>query len=744
MAIENSLLDFHSLPINNETDFRELKKVADQIYENWNTSVPTTNPYLLSNDVVTSFSEPDEDYAYFVNFIEHKTTKYYPLWAEVRTGSYWFFKEERPYILKSIKSDGVVEYRLQQGKLYPLCPSYNGISRDKLISLYNKYNEYKDSYSQAYPKKLLQQGCWYRLTASGSSGGLGPRYFDFYSNNPDDTYPSKALYGNNYKGSLEDAITSLYGSSGDYYYYNLTSFFTWNDSYTLNDDTLNCKFDTNIPIFDMSDSDVWNKVAKYLIRGDRSGEIIITNSVDYTLYIDGDRLPNYNLNWNPDGLGRFSKDAKVYLDFSCLSRHPLDPVYEYFIIKTFPFTDGSIKFNWSDIWQEIDAKLPVIDNILNNKFKVEINAVIDNNNVHIVKDKVSVDLHEKKNLSGELYENLVSPSASGDTLTIDFGEGKDTDDYYDTDSGENDEHSPTTGYDIGACNLTACYELSVERLNNIAIKLWSEDFFNNILLLNNSPIENILSCKLLPLSLSGSESTVKIGNVDMGINGNRLSKTVYRYNIGNITIPRINNMGFLNYAPYTSTVIFLPFIGFKELNTSDIMGRNVSVDYVVDVITGACKAIVTVNSYQCYEFDGNCGIDIPLTAGNRSQVEMGYVKSAVGVASNIFGKHPSFFGAVNSGISGAMQQYHYSTNGSYSPSTGAYEDRTCFIIIDRPQYTEVSKFGHTKGYKCQLSKTIGSLKGFVKTTENVDLSNISAPEYCKKKILDLLSSGIYV
>ena len=228
----------------------------------------------------------------------------------------------------------------------------------------------------------------------------------------------------------------------------------------------------------------------------------------------------------------------------------------------------------------------------------------------------------------------------------------------------------------------------------------------------------------------------------MGINGNKLSKTVYRYNIGTISIPRISDMGFLNYAPYTSIVIFLPFIGFKELNTSDIMGRNISVDYIVDVITGACKAIITVNNYQCYEFDGNCGIDIPLTAGNRSQVEMGYVKAAVGVVSNIASKNIG--GAISSGISGAMQQYHYSTNGSYSPATGAYEDRTCFVIIDRPLYTEVSKFGHTKGYKCQLSKTIGSLKGFVKTTENVDLSNISAPEYCKKKILDLLSSGIYV
>lgn len=477
--------------------------------------------------------------------------------------------------------------------------------------------------------------------------------------------------------------------------------------------------------------------------GSISDPAIKVDSTDYTLYIDGDRLPNYNLNWEPNGLGEYSEHSQVVIEFRANSINPLNPITTFFYYETIPYTDGFFKFNWSDVWQKLDVKIAIIEEILPNEFTVFIHSSTNVNGENIrPHTSVAVTLLEKKISSTGLYRDLVSPSDTGDTLTIDFGEGKDSDDYYDTDSGENDEHSPTVGYDIGACNLTACYELSVERLNNIASKLWSEDFFSNILLLNNSPIENILSCKLLPLSLSGNESAVKIGNVDMGINGNKLSKTVYRYNIGTISIPRISDMGFLNYAPYTSIVIFLPFIGFKELNTSDIMGRNVSVDYIVDVITGACKAIITVNGYQCYEFDGNCGIDIPLTAGNRSQVEMGYVKAAVGIVSNIANKNIG--GAISSGISGAMQQYHYSTNGSYSPSTGAYEDRTCFIIIDRPQYTEVSKFGHTKGYKCQLSKTIGSLKGFVKTTENVDLSNISAPEYCKKKILDLLSSGIYV
>ena len=654
----------------------------------------------------------------------HDSSMYYEsiIWGGYNTSGYIQFemrscnsffseydKNIRPFILKA----GVDDVRF-----FATCIA-DRISDDKLQNSIENYNNAGSDESFNYA-----------MTASGGGGYSitdHPKIKDswIYAPNADWNYISskKFFITKDYPHDEKPIVFKLIYSPGTI-------------SNNFNEVSI-AKIYSNAPIFDNYDA-----AAKWILFGDRSGELIDIPSVDYTLFIDGERLPNYNLNWNPDGLGKFNKDAKVYLDFSCLSRSPIDPAYEHFIIKSFPFTDGSIKFNWSDTWQEIDAKLP-LDVFITNKFKVEINAVIDDGNVHIVKDKVSVDLYEKKDLLHDnLYDNLVSPSSTGDTLSIDFGEGKDTDDYYNTDSDESDEHNPTVGYDIGACNLTACYELSVERLNNIAIKLWSEDFFSNILLLNNSPIENILSCKLLPLSLSGSESPVKIGNVDMGINGNKLSKTVYRYNIGTISIPRISDMGFLNYAPYTSIIIFLPFIGFKELNTSDIMGRNVSVDYIVDVITGACKAIITVNNYQCYEFDGNCGIDIPLTAGNRSQVEMGYVKAAVGVVSNIASKNIG--GAISSSISGAMQQYHYSTNGSYSPATGAYEDRTCFVIIDRPLYTEISKFGHTKGYKCQLSKTIGSLKGFVKTTENVDLSNISAPEYCKKKILDLLSSGIYV
>lgn len=736
-SVINSLED-----IVNSSSSEDFKNAFKNIYSAWNTASPTTNVNLVNSSFLISSCElTDENYGYYVNYINYT----HPVddsssFNDFKIGAYWFFKEERPYIIKHFDSEkNRYEYNLQYAPLLESTPSYNGFSGNYIYNLYKQIeSKYINSFNNTnYPKLLLLTGFHYRINYSSYLT------YNLYGNT-EDYFPSTGgLIYSGYSGKFQQEIKKRYPDfSGWYYDRNLASFFTWYSPYNSNTEILDSKFDTNIPIFDLDDDEYYDKVIEYVMKGDRSGEVIEVNSIDYTLYIDGDRLPNYNLNWNPDGLGKFSKDTKIYVEFSSISRTPIDPIYEHLVIKSFPFTNGSIKFNWSDSWQEINAKIPIIDNILNNKFKLEINAVIDDGNIHIVKDKVSVELHEKRNLLGELYENLISPSATNDTLTIDFGEGKDSDDYYDSDSDENDEHSPTTGYDIGACNLTACYELSVERLNNIAIKLWSEDFFSNILLLNNSPIENILSCKLLPLSLIGIESTVKIGNVDMGINGNKLNSTVIRYNVGNISIPRVANMGFLNYAPYTSITIFLPFIGFKELNTSDVMGRNISVDYIVDVITGACKCCINVNNYQCYEYDGNCGIDIPLSSSNRSQVEMGYVQSALGVVTNI--GSGNYGRAIGETISGAVQQYHYNSNGSYSPSTGAYEDRTCFIIIDRPQYTEISNFGHTRGYKCQLTKTIKNLNGFLKTTDNVDLSNINAPKFCKDKILELLSSGVYV
>ena len=403
-------------------------------------------PTIIKNNEITNIESTHDSTMYYVSTIVAGLDEYdYPRMYVNFINSFASVNDEvlRPALIDM--KNGMYLFVLC------FCTSFNENSfsdvSNKLTNTLNNVNN-KNSNERTCIDMLLTGGGWYNLTGTS----------------PNENFPNggwNTERSNNFfvtKDFPHETIKNIW------YCNNVNRYIGGADF--KNGEVLINSVITNVPIFDN-----YNSASKWILYGDRSEEIIKLPSVDYTLFIDGERLPNYNLNWNPDTLGKFSKDAKVYIEFSCLSRSPIDPAYVHFIIKSFPFTDGSIKFNWSDTWQEIDAKLP-LDVFITNKFKVEINAVIDDGNVHIVKDKVSVDLYEKKDLLHDsLYDNLLSPSSTGDTLSIDFGEGKDTDDYYNTDSDESDEHNPTVGYDIGACNLTVCYELSVERLNNIAIKL---------------------------------------------------------------------------------------------------------------------------------------------------------------------------------------------------------------------------------------------------------------------------------
>ena len=67
----------------------------------------------------------------------------------------------------------------------------------------------------------------------------------------------------------------------------------------------------------------------------------------------------------------------------------------------------------------------------------------------------------------------------------------------------------------------------------------------------------------------------------------------------------------------------------------------------------------------------------------------------------------------------------------------------CYVIIERPTYQELSQFNHTKGKMCNLSKTIGSLKGFTICDANIDLKGIAATEQEKQEISNILSSGFF-
>ena len=338
----------------------------------------------------------------------------------------------------------------------------------------------------------------------------------------------------------------------------------------------------------------------------------------------------------------------------------------------------------------------------------------------------------------DIWNTIGESDGSIIEVVTDEGSGEGDDGYEDdTDKGEEDI---TDGASNSVGVLTTTYAMTIERLNQLGGFLWGANIFDEFSLVNSNPIENIISCKNIPISLGGTDEIIHLGNVDTGTNGAKVASNFSTLNVGQIALPTKYN-SFLDFAPYTKITIYLPYIGFKEIDATISIGKTLKVAYVADVITGGCIAQIFINGVRFYEFSGEMGVDIPITASNRAQVEASYISNAVGMGASL--ASGNITGAVDSVLASATAKYNYSSTDTPNANCVASVNRTCYVIIERPTYQELSQFNHTKGKMCNLSKTIGSLKGFTICDANIDLKGITATEQEKQEISSILSSGFF-
>lgn len=508
-----------------------------------------------------------------------------------------------------------------------------------------------------------------------------------------------------------------------------------------------------VPLFKSDDID---GIFKYIDNGDTS-TAIKDFSTDWVLYIDGKSNPLYKLKWKCNGLKDIDTSnttINIWVgEFKKLNNSFIDMDGTKF--KEVPYNNGSIKFSYNDI-----SKLVTQPIIGHNPACIRVQLAYKEFETARAQTSTSMgcDLYYSSEPQGFLYDVIgyltfsdgilyKTPDGDGSTFTVKDGkEGSDgyiddNDDGYDDGKDKDDEDDNTGDVSAGIGVLTSTFKMTKERLVQLGQFLWGANIFDKFSLVNNNPIENIISCKSIPINTNGVNQEIVLGNVSTEVNGEKISNNFTKQIIGSILINE-HYENFLDYAPYTNVILYLPYIGFKELDTSLVMNKTIQVVYTVDAITGGCLAQVYVNSVRLYEFTGNVGIDIPITASNRAQVEAGYIQAGVGATMSAVGGNIG--SAVTSLLNSATTQYHYSSTGNPNPMCVASTNRTCYVIIDRPNYQNLKAFNHTRGRKCYLSKTIGTLHGFTICDSNMDLSGINATQSELEELKEILSSGFYV
>lgn len=522
--------------------------------------------------------------------------------------------------------------------------------------------------------------------------------------------------------------------------------------------TANTTIQSVLPIYTLNNIDgfyKWYKTGNTddQNNGDDKGWSI-DYSTDWTVYIDG-KAPDIKLTWKSQKIEEWinsdqNTDKWTLDDFMVEVGHNT-PTGEYELLKFFPYTEKSYSTTYAILakQQDPDAWDKFLAEILGSL--TGIGDVYLFFRVYTRKKKsascyVAVPYSAKPTLYGQWRSMLGDTS----TVTIVYNQGipsdKPDDDYPpEEDDGDLDDEDidTDTGDESGGglSTLTTTYELSDAQLKSLGAFVWSKSFFDDILRSNENPIENIISLKMIPVTPeSATSKRVVIGNVDTGVSG--LLQTKHKIvDLGTVTLPKKYN-NFLDYPPYTKTTIYLPYIGFKEIDATLLMGKTVKLVYIVDIVTGSCKAKIYTGNKYLFSFEGQIGYDIAITSSNRASVESGILSSAIGTIASFSGGDVAG-GTINL-LHTAQQGYHYSSNGRPSPICDKMDTQQPYVIIERAIGQYPNSFGHDYGFPCLLTRRLGNLRGFTKISHDVDLTSIACTAPERNQIHSLLTSGVYI
>lgn len=305
-----------------------------------------------------------------------------------------------------------------------------------------------------------------------------------------------------------------------------------------------------------------------------------------------------------------------------------------------------------------------------------------------------------------------------------------------------------TGGDSISTGFIRVYTPSALQLRTLASKLWSrpedlDSFYNTIAKIMNDPMEAIISLHSVPIGLTGTNATCMIGNYNSEITMPAVSTQFYTVNLGSIYIPEHWGSA-LDYSPYVTVDLFLPFVGVVSMMVDDIVGKTIQVKYNIDILSGATLACVMCAGSVLYTYNTNVILSHPISGsswGRLYQSVLGMVGSVAGGAA-MGGVGGAIGGAIGGALNVAMSKHSdVSRGGSIGGATGILGHFTPYLILHRPKQSLAAGFAHLKGYPSNITATLSSLSGYTEM-ESVHLTGIPCTDIERDEIMAQLYNGV--
>ena len=307
------------------------------------------------------------------------------------------------------------------------------------------------------------------------------------------------------------------------------------------------------------------------------------------------------------------------------------------------------------------------------------------------------------------------------------------------------------------------YKMTQTEIDKICSALYSDTLLQAIQNAFVNPLDFIVALMVFPCTpVLGSSENLKFGKwyasvtggafpLGVDITGTKLAKQFKVVDMGTVSIPE-NWGNFLDYSQ-TTIELYLPFIGTVNLDVSECMGGTINVQYTIDFFTGMCVAnvlctkTITLPSGKVlgsrpaqHSFQGNCAVQIPLSAENYGSMVGSLINAAAQSITNPVG---GFAGIAMDAVGGGFRP-NVTSKGNIVANSGFCSILYPYVRITRPITAEPESYQEVMGLPSYINTTLGECDDLC-VCDGIDLSGITgATENELNKIRQLCMDGVYV
>ena len=395
--------------------------------------------------------------------------------------------------------------------------------------------------------------------------------------------------------------------------------------------------------------------------------------------------------------------------------------------------------------------------------------------------------------SNPYYEGGYSGTGGGDPQKQNWSE--------DSDFVKEDAMPDEEFYGAIATGLVTIFHPTKEQLRRLASVLWADSFWNFV----KNAIQNIgdlfISLGMMPFFITGGDN-VEVTWFNYAVTGATSKTDVYlrlcenqfmEFDMGSIALDGSDDRIFatdsvLDYSPYSKLGIFLPFIGYQELDIDECRGQILYLKYRVDILSGTCVALISLkplgedpqNSRTIYQFTGNCLTQLPLTAVDAqtmitNAVNLGISLVSVGATGAVASagdavtaemqtrEHPisaaqgdlrnkqGMSSVANAGGSLASatvnavmgMKPNFKKSGAIGASSSLLSVKQPYLFLTTPRQSMPEGYNKVCGFPCNIYGNIGDFEGFT-VVEDVRLNGLVATSPEVEEIYALLKKGIII